>query len=205
MDKNRRFNGRDKRILTQAIEELHINNRDFRRAANFDFIAYVLMLILITLAFRTFLFQPVWVDGESMQLTLLDGELIIVDKTRYMYTLPARGDIVICYYPDEPQSRVKRVVALAGDTVEIRDGKVYLNGSPLNEGDYWSGTIERDMPIQQVAYGHVFVIGDNRNNSSDSRSPDVGAIPLGKISGRANFVFFPFRNMRSIFSNNFYV
>ena len=205
MDKRRRLGGRDLRALRQATEELHTCDRDFRQTANFDFLLYVLMLILVTLAFRTFLFQPIWVDGESMKATLADKEMIIVDKTRYMYTLPVRGDIVICYYPQEPESRVKRVVAIAGDTIEIRDGAVYINTMLINESEYWRGSIERDMPPCQVPWGHVFVMGDNRNFSADSRDENVGFIPLERISGRANYVLLPLPQRRVVISKNFYV
>lgn len=138
-----------------------------------------------------FIAQSHLVDGESMEDTLHDRERLMVDKISYRFVEPKRGEIIVFRFPADPRARfVKRVIGIPGDTIEIRNRVVYLNGVPLDE-PYIKGPTYQDMPPVTVKPGHVFVMGDNRNNSLDSRFPQVGQVPYELIIGRALFSYWP--------------
>lgn len=175
----------------------------------FECFFYAATVLLVALTVRRFMFEPTIVDGESMQTTLMDGERIFIDKFSYCVTEPGRGDVVIVHYPGRSEHFVKRIVALEGETIEIRNGYVYIDGERLDESAYasdeWYGRIrllinspQSHDGVYTVPQGHVFVMGDNRNWSKDSRSREVGAIPVTEILGRARFVFWPLEGLRSI-------
>jgi signal peptidase I len=102
-----------------------------------------------------------------------------------------RGDIVICFYPGYTESCVKRVIGLPGETVSISGGDIYIDGELLDESDYWQGEIIGDMEPVTVGNREVFVVGDNRNGSKDSRNPSVGCVPYSKVVGRVIAVVWP--------------
>jgi signal peptidase I len=138
-----------------------------------------------------FIAQSHLVDGVSMENTLHDRERLMVDKLSYRFIEPKRGEIIVFRFPQDPRSRfVKRVIGIPGDTVEIRNGVVYLNDVPLDE-PYIKEPPRDNMPKVTVRPDHVFVMGDNRNNSLDSRHPPVGQVPYNLIVGRALFSYWP--------------
>ena len=186
-----RVRARTYKDLRRAAEELHASDAHYRRAMNGDFIIYLLIVVLIALSLRMFVGEPVLVQGDSMYPTLHDGERLVVEKMTYYVQKPARGDIIVCFYPGHAISRVKRIVALPGERVSISRGKVFINGAALDEGAYWDGRIAGQMEERLVPEGSVFVLGDNRNHSTDSRDESVGFIPYEKILGRAALVFWP--------------
>lgn len=168
--------------------------------------------VLIMLVLNLFVFRSITVSGESMNNTLSDQDRIIA--TNLFYT-PKRGDIVVIQ-SDRIENRalsytygysvygepiIKRVIGLAGDTVrfDFEKGEVYLNGELLEE-DYiaaptyaeWNMLSGRDYVVPD---GHVFVMGDNRNASTDSRAVQVGYVDTDLIMGKAVFRFGPFENM----------
>lgn len=163
-----------------------------------DFVISLLLVVLFAFSLRTFVFEPVRVDGRSMVPTLQDNEHMIVEKISYLFSEPKRGDIVICYYPGYKDSCVKRVIGLPGDIIAVAEGVIYINGQPLDESAYWGGFINGYMAPVTVAEDSYFVIGDNRNNSKDSRYKSVGAIPIERIKGRVCAVAWPFSNFRTI-------
>ena len=172
-----------------------------------DFLLYLILIVLIMFSIRTVMFDPVRVDGRSMLDTLTDGEVMMVDRMAYAFRTPERGDIVLCYYPDEYYttqelayaSRVKRVIAVAGDTIETVDGEVYVNGERIDEPYLTPDRIGGQyIRRQTVPEGCVYVLGDNRAVSRDSRYETVGAIPLYRIVGKARMVIFPFANAHLI-------
>lgn len=172
-----------------------------------DFMLYLVMIVLIMFAIRTVLVDPVRVDGRSMLDTLTDGEVMLVDRTAYTFKTPERGDIVLCYYPDEYYTsqelayatRVKRVVAVAGDTIETIDGDVYINGERIDEPYLNPERIGGQYIARQtIPSGCVYVLGDNRAVSRDSRYETVGPIPLFRIVGKVRLVIYPFRNAHLI-------
>ena len=128
------------------------------------------------------------VDGDSMNPTLISGEYVIVNRVSYRLGSPQRGDIIVFHFPRDPREEyIKRVIGLPGDQVEINQGQVYVNGQPLEESylkvkTNYSGT-------WQVPEGQLFVLGDNRNNSSDSH--DWGTVPMDYVVGKAILVYWP--------------
>jgi signal peptidase I len=152
-------------------------------------ISVALAVILIV-----FIYQPVKVEGTSMMPGLTDQERIFVNK--YEYKLSPnnihRGDLIVFHYPKDPrESYIKRVVGVPGDTVEIRDGIVYVNSEkliePYVEADYRGHDF---MPVEAVPPDDYFVLGDHRDSSSDSRS--WGFVDRPKIYGKAVLVYWPF-------------
>ena len=139
----------------------------------------------------TFGFQVARVEGQSMAPTLADQDRLIVNKLRYRLTSPQRGDIVMLYYPLNPdKSFVKRVIAEEGDTVRVVDGRVYVNDVPMRDdfvpAEYRS---HDDWGPQIIPEGYYFVMGDHRNNSSDSRH--WGFVPKKYIIGKVQLRWWP--------------
>lgn len=153
---------------------------------------------MAALVIRAFFVEPIRVDGDSMMPTLIDGEHMVVEKLSYWTRGPARGEIVICFYPGYTESCVKRVIGLPGDTVVVRNGRIYVNGEALDESSYWTGDIIGEMEPVTVGEKEVFVVGDNRNSSKDSRTASVGCIPYNKIVGRVTAVIWPISEFKKM-------
>ncbi|MEA4853735.1 MAG: signal peptidase I [Christensenella sp.] len=145
---------------------------------------------------RAFLFEIILVDGPSMQPTLQTNERLAVEKVTRYASLPQRGDIIIVHYPNGTDNNyVKRAIGLPGETIEIKDSIVYVDGQPLQE-DYISLQAYPDMAAITVPGDAVFVLGDNRANSTDSRV--VGPIPHDMIVGHAMAVIWPVNEWRTL-------
>ena len=139
-----------------------------------------------------FLYQPVKVEGTSMLPELRDQERIFVNKFVYRIEEINRKDIVVFWYPkDRSKSYIKRVIGMPGDTVEIRDGLVYVNNKPLKESYIDPKFIDHgsSYPPVFVVPGYYYVLGDHRNQSNDSRM--WGLVPEGYIYGKAVFRYWP--------------
>ncbi len=128
------------------------------------------------------------IEGQSMEPNLHDGEYVLIDKISYLLHPPERGDVVVFLPPNEDRDYIKRVIGLPGDTVEVKGGQVFVNGIVLDE-PYLKYSTNSEMQARVVEKGRYFVMGDNRNNSSDSRS--FGAITPQSIVGRAWLVYWP--------------
>lgn len=149
----------------------------------------IVIALLIALVIRHFVVEVFVVDGKSMEPTLFTGERLLVNKFVYRLRNPRPGDIIVFRYPKNPERDfIKRVVAVEGDTVEIAEGVVYVNGNELDE-PYVEYRDTSGIEPQVVPEGAVWVLGDNRNNSEDSRY--FGEVPLENIKGRAFFRFWP--------------
>ena len=157
-----------------------------RDAVQLSIIAVAAFAVLLLI--RCYVFSFITVQGPSMMDTLSDGQVVMVDKTFFKMHTPKPGLIVICHYPGSEESYVKRIIALPGDEVEIKDGVTYVNGVPRDE-DYVAHRDREDFGPYVVEEGCVFVMGDNRANSHDSRAE--GAIPEEMIEGRVFAVLFP--------------
>ena len=150
--------------------------------------AGVVALILIHFVVRSF-----YIPSGSMLPTLKVNDFILVNEMLYEFTDPSRGDIVVFHPPEETYTGdktdlIKRVVGTASDTIEVRDGKLVLNGIVQDE-PFIKEPINSDFGPITVEPGHIFVMGDNRNDSRDSRY--IGQIPLDNLVGRAELIFFP--------------
>ena len=144
----------------------------------------------------TFGFQVARVDGLSMAPTLEDHDRLIVNKLVYEIGEPRPGDIVMLYYPLNPEKMfVKRVIAREGDSVRIVDGRVYVNDVPLHD-DYVPAEFRShdDWGPQVIQQGYYFVMGDHRNNSSDSRH--WGPVPKKYIVGKVKVRWWPLQEAR---------
>jgi len=137
------------------------------------------------------IYQPVRVEGTSMQPRLHDNDRLFINKFVYSFEKIGRGDVVVFHYPGDPaKSYIKRVIALPGDDLRIEDGRVYVNRHLLAE-PYVPPRFEDSRSVAQetIPAGTYWVMGDHRSISSDSR--DFGAVPRGLIYGKAAFVYWP--------------
>jgi signal peptidase I len=147
-----------------------------------------------------FVYQPVKVEGTSMMPGLVDAEQIFINKFVYRLGMGGvqRGDTVVFFFPQDPRrSYIKRVIGIPGDTVEIREGRVWLNGSELNEP--YVPEEYRDpssMAPFRVPAGHYFVMGDHRSASNDSRA--WGPVPMQSIYGKAVFIYWPLERIGTV-------
>ena len=151
--------------------------------------------LVIALLVRQFIFEPVRVDGHSMDDTLANGEVMFVTKFDYLFGEPERGQVVICHYPNSRENYIKRLIGLPGDTIEISGGVTYLNGEALKE-DFIDNPTSRDFGPITLGEGEYFVMGDNRANSNDSRM--VGPLSKSQIVGHVRFLFFPFNRIQTV-------
>jgi signal peptidase I len=147
--------------------------------------------LAVALIVQATLFQAFYIPSESMEMTLREGDRVLVNK---LDDDPGHGDVIVFERPpNEPPSEVhdliKRVIGLPGDTVEGRDGVVYLNGAPLDEPYLTEGTITSPFAPLVIPEGHLFVMGDNRGNSRDSRF--FGPIDEDLVVGHAFVIVWP--------------
>ncbi|ALC80907.1 MULTISPECIES: signal peptidase I [Bacillus] len=164
----------------------------------------LVIAIALALIIRVFLFEPYLVEGTSMNPTLHDGERLFVNKTiGYVGTLN-RGDIVIIDGDDSSVHYVKRLIGQPGDTVEMKNDRLVINGKEIpepylsenkNQADELGVHLTGDFGPVEVPEGKYFVMGDNRLNSMDSRN-GLGLIDKSRIIGTSQFVFFPFNELR---------
>jgi signal peptidase I len=162
-------------------------------------IAYdVSLAVVFVVFFVTFVAQAFRVQGPSMMPLLQDGERIFVYKLGYRLGPVRRGDVAVFWYPLDPSiSYIKRVIGLPGDRIEIRGGKLYVNGDPWRE-PYLLARFrdQEDLAPFDVRAGHYFVLGDHRNGSNDSRA--WGDVPQRYIYGKAVFRFWPLNRVGRI-------
>jgi signal peptidase I len=152
--------------------------------------------LFITLVINVFVAQAMVVDGPSMQPNLSYNERVIVEKITYRLERgPQRGDVITLDLPGEEEELIKRVVALAGETVEVRGGQVWINGELLVEP--WPTQLGGpDYGPAVVPADHIFVLGDNRGNSRDSRY--FGPISVKQVAARALLVYWPLDKIKKL-------
>lgn len=148
------------------------------------------LAVVLALCVHTWVGELVTIEGPSMQPNIHKDQKVLVGRLEYYFTKPKRGDIVLVKFPGSDLNFIKRVIATGGERLAVRDGSVYINGSRLDE-PYTPEPAWEDMDETTVPEGFIFVMGDNRNDSHDSRAPDVGAIPLSKVLGRAYLLVWP--------------
>ncbi len=153
-------------------------------------LAETFVLAVLIFAALRFAVQNTIVQGDSMEPNLTHGQRLLVNKLAFRWHQPQRGDVVVFHGPDgHDRDLIKRVVALPGEEIEIRDGTVYINGRPMDEP--WGRIPDHTaFPAYLVPPDHVFVLGDNRPNSNDSRTWGA-ALPLSRIVGQAWLSIWP--------------
>lgn len=162
-----------------------------------EWVISIIIAVALALIVHNYVFQIVRVDGPSMETTLYTNERMAVTKFTYLIGKPQRGDIVVTKFPGDNLNYVKRVIGLSGEKFKIVDGAVYINGHMLDE-PYIKDTIIEEYGEMTVPDGHYLVMGDNRNNSRDSRVFSIGPIEEDMIVGKSQFVVWPFNKMRRI-------
>jgi signal peptidase I len=154
----------------------------------------ILPAILIALLINVFIGQATRVEGQSMEPNLHSNQRLVVEKLSYRFHGPQRFDVVVLKLPNQGEELlIKRVVGLPGDTIEIRDGQVYIDGTPLAEPFLDVQTRPGRNSRVVVPPLHVYVLGDNRDHSNDSRS--FGPVPIENIVGRAWLSYWPVENI----------
>lgn len=160
-----------------------------------DWSKSIVIAVALGLLIVNFVIQPTKVFGQSMESTLHEGDRVLLEKISQKLNRLSRGDVVAFKSPTDKRIFIKRIIGVEGDKIEIKDEKVYVNGKELHE-DYvkdgkTNGSINTVVPKHQL-----FVMGDNRQNSFDSRA--FGCINISSIKGRALFLFYPFNKISTL-------
>lgn len=219
-----------------------MSDKNNKKSGGFgETVSVIVQALLLALVIRTLLFQPFSIPSGSMRPTLLEGDYLFVTKWAYGYSRhslpfspplfdgriwgsePERGDVVVFKFPPDPSlDYIKRVIGMPGDTVQMREGQLFLNGEAVQRElvdeldnpditemarpvEVWRETLPNGVSYDtldlspnsigdntrefQVPEGHYFMMGDNRDNSTDSRF-SVGYVPADHLVGRANIIFF---------------
>lgn len=168
----------------------------------YSLIETILVALVLAIVLYLFIMTPHEVVGNSMHPTYKNGEFLMANKISYRLSEPKRGDVIIFQYSDT-QDFIKRIIGIEGDELMIKDGKIYINGTQLDETDYLDtniitngGTYIHEGQTVIIPEGEFFVCGDNRPNSSDSR--EFGPVEKNKIKGKAWVVYFPFPYFRVV-------
>ena len=160
-----------------------------------NWIIYIVIVVILSLGIITFVGQRTKVSGHSMETTLSDGDNLIVDKISYRFRDPERFEIIVFPFQYEEHTYyIKRIIGLPGETVQVIDGYVYINGEMLDENYGLEVMDDPGIAAEPITLGEdeYFVLGDNRNHSSDSRDPSVGVLHRDDIMGRAWIRIWPF-------------
>ena len=167
-------------------------------------IVMVGIVALITLGLRTFVFVPYEIPSGSMEETIMTGDMVFSEKVSYYVRTPQRGDIVTFDDPEVAgRTLIKRVIAVGGQTVNLVDGSVYVDGVKLDE-PYTNGKesrpLARTAPGANISFpykvpqGEIWVMGDNRTQSQDSRY--FGSIPVSSVTGRGALIYWPLKDIK---------
>ncbi|KKK39587.1 signal peptidase I [Mesobacillus campisalis] len=173
-----------------------------------EWVKALFIAVLLAAGIRYFLFAPIVVDGLSMMPTLHDQDRMIVNKLSYKIGEPERFDIVVFHAP-ENKDYIKRVIGLPGDHIEYKDDTLYVNGQAYEEPyleEYKQQvidgpltepfTLEEKIGRETVPEGHIFVMGDNRRFSKDSRH--IGTVPLDEVLGQTSIIYWPIQDIRIV-------
>lgn len=154
-----------------------------------DILEAVILAVILAAVIRIWIIEPFYIPSPSMEPTLYREDRIIVNKVTYRFRSPQRGDVIVFKYPLDPRRNfVKRVIAFEGETIEIRNNYVYINGQRLDE-PYIPRVMVSDFEPVRVPKDHLFVMGDNRNNSDDSRV--WGPLNKKYLVGKTVLIYWP--------------
>ncbi|MDF1995863.1 signal peptidase I [Peribacillus frigoritolerans] len=176
-----------------------------KKSETFEWVKSIMVAVVLVFIIRSFFFTPIVVDGESMNPTLQNKDRMVVTKIGE----PKRFDIVVFHAPDG-EDYIKRVIGLPGDRVEYKNDVLYVNGKSYDEPylkiykeRISQGSLTDSFTLKETAVGsetvpkgHLFVLGDNRRHSKDSR--DIGAIPLEEVIGTTKIVYYPINEIKII-------
>ncbi|WP_110112852.1 signal peptidase I [Bacillus sp. CGMCC 1.16541] len=172
-----------------------------------EWLKAIVIAVLLAAVIRYFLFAPIVVDGLSMMPTLHDQNRMIVNKLSYKIGEPERFDIVV-FHATEDKDYIKRIIGLPGDHIEYKDDVLYINGKPYDEpyleqykSEIIDGSLTQDFKLEDITggqavvpEGHLFVMGDNRRYSKDSRQ--IGFIEMDRVLGETKTVYWPIKEAR---------
>jgi len=172
-----------------------VGGAPFSWRAILEIVQALALAVVISVVLNLFVVQVTEVRQRSMELTLEQNDRVLVSKLDYRFGVPQRGDIIVFNPPtDSTIPYVKRVIAVGGDKIDLRDGKVYVNGKIIEyaetRGQPTTPQAPRITYPFTVPQGEIFVLGDNRQSSSDSRT--FGSVPVGNIIGKVILRFWPF-------------
>lgn len=175
--------------------------------------AFIVALFIVWIL-RTFLIVPIKIDGPSMNPTLSNGDFVIAEKVSYYFSTPKRFDVII-FHATEEKDYIKRVIGLPGETVKYQNDQLYINDQVINESfltDYLTQRSEdtlftEDLNLfddisgqyETIPSGYYLVLGDNRQDSTDSRNNSIGLVSESDIVGKARFIYWPFGQAGSIY------
>ncbi|GGH74916.1 signal peptidase I [Pullulanibacillus pueri] len=171
-----------------------------KKKKSWGIIRSVVIAIILAIIIRQFLFNHIVVYGTSMLPTLHDHNHVVINKLSYKISEPRRFDIIV-FHADRKQDYIKRVIGLPGETVEYKDDQLYIDGKKVKE-PFLKKIKHPDQGLftydfkEKVPEGTVFVLGDNRRESQDSR--EIGPIPLNQVIGKAMFVFWPVTEVKHL-------
>ncbi len=182
-----------------------------------EWVKAIAIAVILVLIIRWLLFMPFIVDGPSMEPNFLTGERVIVNKVLYKFREPHRGEVVVFHVPEEGRNFIKRVIGVPGDKIRYEGDDLYVNDQKVDE-TYLKEAIEKaheeghlyndgssgsspNFPNDQfteavVPEGHIFVMGDHRNNSKDSRM--IGFVDMDEVIGRSDVIFWPLNKIKVI-------
>ena len=159
-----------------------------------SYLGYIAVGVVLALLLRAFVVCPVRVVGWSMEPTLYENDIMVITPSSYKMHDVERFDVIVVKRPHADNVLlVKRIIGLPGETVSIRDGAVYINGELLDTDVYGAQPMDYTMEETQIPEGYVFVLGDNRNQSTDSH--ELGSIPIADIRGKVQCSLIPYRNV----------
>lgn len=164
---------------------------------------FLVILFIVVLLFRNLVMEQAQVGGQSMEPTLSDGDILLVEKRTYEKKNPERYDIIVLNTEGNSmwgQQYVKRIIGLPGETVQIEEGKILINGKKLKEPFDFEEIEDGGLAREEIQLGEdeYFVLGDNRNNSKDSRHLEIGTVNQKQIQGRVFMRIYPFQHIGAV-------
>ena len=188
-----------KKVKTSAETEVEEEETQKSKLREFlEFIAPIVIALVVAMILKYCIFANAVIPTGSMLETIQKGDRVIASRLEYKFNDPERFDIAIFKYPDdESQLFVKRIIGLPGETVQVKDGAVYINGELLDENYGAEPMNNAGIAAEPITLGEdeYFVLGDNRNHSSDSREPSVGVLTRSQLIGRAWVRIYPFNKI----------
>ena len=185
--------------MSSTSKEPAAKEKDSTAKELFQWLIAILAAVAIALFVDNFLIVNAQIPSGSMENTIMTGDRVVGNRLSYLTKDPERYDIIIFKYPDdESQLFIKRIIGLPGETVQVVDGYVYINGSRLESDIYGNELMDDPMAASQpitLGEDEYFVLGDNRNHSQDSRDPSVGEVKKDTIMGKAWVRIYPFDKM----------